>query len=76
MKRNTDRILTTHVGSLPRPDQLRLMLIAKDEGEPYDRDAFEAEPEKYLAGSQLVGQRIAASDRSSEHSHKGQGCCG
>jgi 5-methyltetrahydropteroyltriglutamate--homocysteine methyltransferase len=42
MKRNTDRILTTHVGSLPRPDQLRLMLIAKDEGEPYDRDAFEA----------------------------------
>jgi 5-methyltetrahydropteroyltriglutamate--homocysteine methyltransferase len=43
MKRNTDRILTTHVGSLPRPDQLRLMLIAKDEGEPYDRDAFEAD---------------------------------
>jgi len=42
MKRNSDRILTTHVGSLPRPDELRLMLVAKDEGEPYDRDAFEA----------------------------------
>jgi 5-methyltetrahydropteroyltriglutamate--homocysteine methyltransferase len=40
MKRNTDRVLTTHVGSLPRPDDLRLMLIAKDEGQPYDRDAF------------------------------------
>ena len=43
MKSNSDRILTTHVGSLPRPDQLRLMLIAKDEGEPYDRDAFEVD---------------------------------
>jgi 5-methyltetrahydropteroyltriglutamate--homocysteine methyltransferase len=42
MKRNSDRILTTHVGSLPRPDELRLMLVAKDDGEPYDGTAFEA----------------------------------
>lgn len=41
MKRNSDRILTTHVGSLPRPDELRAMLVARDEGEPYDNDAFE-----------------------------------
>jgi 5-methyltetrahydropteroyltriglutamate--homocysteine methyltransferase len=36
MIRSTDRILTTHVGSLPRPDALRVMLVAKDEGEAYD----------------------------------------
>jgi 5-methyltetrahydropteroyltriglutamate--homocysteine methyltransferase len=42
MKRNSDHILTTHVGSLPRPDELRLMLVAKDEGESYDSAAFEA----------------------------------
>jgi 5-methyltetrahydropteroyltriglutamate--homocysteine methyltransferase len=38
MKRSTDRILTTHVGSLPRPPDIRQMLLAKDAGEPYDRD--------------------------------------
>ncbi|HWO72966.1 MAG TPA: cobalamin-independent methionine synthase II family protein [Dehalococcoidia bacterium] len=42
MRRSTDRILTTHVGSLPRPDDLRLMLIAKDEGQPYDAAALRA----------------------------------
>jgi 5-methyltetrahydropteroyltriglutamate--homocysteine methyltransferase len=36
MIRSTDRILTTHVGSLPRPDELRKLLVAKDEGEEYD----------------------------------------
>ena len=36
MKRSTDRILTTHVGSLPRPPDVRQMLLAKDGGEPYD----------------------------------------
>jgi 5-methyltetrahydropteroyltriglutamate--homocysteine methyltransferase len=36
MKTSTDRILTTHVGSLPRPPELRAMLVAKDQGEPYD----------------------------------------
>jgi YHS domain-containing protein len=41
-----------------------------------NRETFEAAPEKYLAGSQLVGQRIASSDKSEEHSHKGHGCCG
>ena len=41
MQRNSDRILTTHAGSLPRPDELRLMLIARDEGQAYDHAAFE-----------------------------------
>ena len=36
MKTSIDRILTTHVGSLPRPPELRRVLVAKDQGEPYD----------------------------------------
>jgi 5-methyltetrahydropteroyltriglutamate--homocysteine methyltransferase len=41
MKTSRDRILTTHVGSLPRPPELRQMLVSKDQGEPYDRDALD-----------------------------------
>ncbi|RQT14967.1 cobalamin-independent methionine synthase II family protein [Burkholderia contaminans] len=33
MKLSTDRILTTHVGSLPRPPQLEAALLAKEKGE-------------------------------------------
>jgi 5-methyltetrahydropteroyltriglutamate--homocysteine methyltransferase len=40
MKTSQDRILTTHVGSLPRPPELRAMLVKKDQGEPYDKDAL------------------------------------
>ena len=35
MKTSTDRILTTHVGSLPRPPHSS-MLKKRDRGEPYD----------------------------------------
>jgi 5-methyltetrahydropteroyltriglutamate--homocysteine methyltransferase len=38
MKTSQDRILTTHVGSLPRPSALRDILVKKDAGEPYDKD--------------------------------------
>ena len=40
MKRSTDRILTTHTGSLPRPDDLVTMLYAKDKGELQDHATF------------------------------------
>jgi 5-methyltetrahydropteroyltriglutamate--homocysteine methyltransferase len=40
MKTSQDRILTTHVGSLPRPPELREMLVRKDQGEPYDKAAL------------------------------------
>src|SRR3954449_6014130 len=40
MKRSTNRFLTTHMGSLARPDGLSAMLTAKDAGEPYDADAL------------------------------------
>ena len=40
MKRSIDRILVSHAGSLPRPDDLREMLIARDGGQPYDEQEF------------------------------------
>src|ERR1700756_4902894 len=40
MKLSTERILTTHVGSLPRPPDLLAMIQAKERGEPFDGDAF------------------------------------
>ena len=42
MKLSTDRILTTHVGSLPRPDDVWAMLQAKEKGELADPAAFDA----------------------------------
>ena len=40
MKRSTDRILTTHVGSLIRPPALREFLAAKEAGQPFDKAAY------------------------------------
>jgi 5-methyltetrahydropteroyltriglutamate--homocysteine methyltransferase len=41
MKRSTDRILTTHVGSLIRPKPLQEFLRARQGGKPYDKSAYE-----------------------------------
>ena len=41
MKRSTDRILTTHVGSLIRPDALQEFLRAKQGGKPYDEKSYQ-----------------------------------
>ena len=41
MKTSQDRILTTHVGSLPRPPELRQMLVRKDQGEPFDQSELD-----------------------------------
>ena len=38
MKHSTQRILTTHVGSLARPDALLPLLRLKEQGKPYDRE--------------------------------------
>jgi len=40
MKLSTDRILTTHVGSLPRPQALVDLLVKKDQDQPYDHADF------------------------------------
>ena len=38
MQRSTERILTTHTGSLPRPDDLVPLLYAQAAGEAVDAD--------------------------------------
>jgi 5-methyltetrahydropteroyltriglutamate--homocysteine methyltransferase len=42
MKRSSDRFLTTHTGSLPRPDDLVRMMYAKEEGVPVESAALAA----------------------------------
>ena len=42
MKRSTHRILTTHCGSLPRPNDLLEMLMAREQGSLHDMPAFHA----------------------------------
>lgn len=42
MPASPDRILTTHVGSLPRPDEVRDWLMKKESGEAFDRSGFDA----------------------------------
>jgi 5-methyltetrahydropteroyltriglutamate--homocysteine methyltransferase len=40
MKRSTERILTTHAGSLARPPDLLEMMRVKESDQPYDHEAF------------------------------------
>lgn len=40
MKRSTERFLTTHTGSLPRPDDLVQMMFAREEGSPVSAEAL------------------------------------
>jgi 5-methyltetrahydropteroyltriglutamate--homocysteine methyltransferase len=42
MQRSTERILTTHVGSLPRPPDLLEMINAKEEGRAFDLSRYRA----------------------------------
>ena len=56
MKSSTDRILTTHTGSLPRPGDLVAMLNAKELGEPYDRTAFATRVKRAI--DKIVRQQV------------------
>jgi len=40
MIRSTDRILTTHAGALPRPQDLWTMIVARASGQAYDKEAL------------------------------------
>src|SRR5919199_1879549 len=55
MQRSTERILTTHIGSLPRPDDLRGLLQARDRGEEYDPAALAGRVRS--AVSEVVGRQ-------------------
>jgi 5-methyltetrahydropteroyltriglutamate--homocysteine methyltransferase len=49
MQRSTDRFLTTHTGSLPRPDDLIRMMYAKEEGVPVEPGALAARVKQAVA---------------------------
>ena len=53
-----DRILTTHAGSLPRSEELREMVFARAEGEPYDAAVLAATLRTGVA--EVVRKQIAA----------------
>ncbi len=58
MKRSSERFLTTHTGSLPRPDDLVRMMFAKEEGVPVDAAAL---GERIAAAvAEVVGKQVVA----------------
>ena len=58
MQRSTERFLTTHTGSLPRPDDLIRMMYAKEEGVPVDGVALAARVRAAVA--EVVSKQTAA----------------
>jgi 5-methyltetrahydropteroyltriglutamate--homocysteine methyltransferase len=57
MKRSTERILTTHCGSLPRPKDLLDLMKARGQGKTYDEQAFAARVR--TAVDEIVRKQIA-----------------
>jgi 5-methyltetrahydropteroyltriglutamate--homocysteine methyltransferase len=58
MIRSTERFLTTHTGSLPRPDDLIRMMYAKEEGVPVEREALAARVRAAVA--EVVRRQVEA----------------
>jgi 5-methyltetrahydropteroyltriglutamate--homocysteine methyltransferase len=58
VRTSTDRILTTHTGSIARPDDLIELMRAKENGLPYDTGAFEARAAAAVAD--CVRRQVAA----------------
>ncbi len=63
MKRSTDRILTTHVGSLPRPGYLVELMFAKADGKEVDEQEL-AGPSESLWMKWCNTRRMRASTSS------------
>ena len=58
MLRSTTRILTTHTGSLPRPEDLTRAMFAREEGVPVDGAALAARIR--TAVGEVVGRQVEA----------------
>src|SRR5256714_4703049 len=58
VKRSSERILTTHTGSLPRPDDLIRTMFAREEGVPVDPAALAARIRSAVAD--VVGKQVQA----------------
>ncbi len=64
MKLSTDRILTTHVGSLPRPDDLFELMLARMDGKPVDETAYAERVRKAVDGQRASSRSRPASTSS------------
>jgi 5-methyltetrahydropteroyltriglutamate--homocysteine methyltransferase len=58
MQRSTERFLTTHTGSLPRPDDLVRAMFAREEGVPVDPEALSQRIASAVA--EVVQKQVAA----------------
>jgi 5-methyltetrahydropteroyltriglutamate--homocysteine methyltransferase len=58
MNRSTERFLTTHTGSLPRPEDLIRTMYAKEEGVPVDRAALATRVREAVA--EVVQKQVGA----------------
>ncbi|MCX6066265.1 MAG: cobalamin-independent methionine synthase II family protein [Chloroflexi bacterium] len=58
MKTSSDRILTTHVGSLPRPQEVVDYLFAEDQGKPFDHTGYDLTMRAQV--SQVAGKQVSA----------------
>ena len=58
MNRSTERFLTTHTGSLPRPEDLVRTMFAKEEGVPVDSAALNARIRSAVAA--IVAKQVEA----------------
>ena len=58
MKLSTDRILTTHVGSLPRPADVAELLLKKEQEEPFDEAELDARVRRGVA--EIVARQVDA----------------
>ncbi|RPH74493.1 MAG: epoxyalkane--coenzyme M transferase, partial [Candidatus Rokuibacteriota bacterium] len=58
MKRSTERFLTTHTGSLPRPEDLIRAMFAREEGVPVDAAALAARIRSSVA--EVVRKQVEA----------------
>ena len=58
MKRSESRILTTHAGSLARPEDLLDIMRLKESDQPYDHAAFDSRVRTAVA--EVVGHQVNA----------------
>jgi 5-methyltetrahydropteroyltriglutamate--homocysteine methyltransferase len=58
MKTSTERILTTHTGSLPRPKPLAELILAREQGKPIDDATYEAMCAQAIDA--CISQQVAA----------------
>jgi len=57
MQRSTERILITHTGSLPRPDHLAQLLVAKEQGQEVDTNVLADSVRNAVAA--VIQQQVA-----------------